>query len=656
MAESRLVTTYPQPDRSAAGANRALPDVPPVLRDLTETVTQQRDEHPAPIDGKRQVLDVVLGLDTWGDSLARPVGATDPTSIIDRQTGDVRYALAGAHTHDAADVVSGVLDVARLGTGTPSAQTYLDGSGAWSEVQQVRVRAKNVTVATITAGTPVVAKGSVGASGAVEVGPASASSAANMPAIGCVEEDLAANAEGHVIALGVIRNVDTQTPGWTINQTLYVGSAGGLTSTRPTATTDRVQNIARVIRVASSTGEILVLGAGRTNDVPNYAQAKLLGRGDSSGAGPAEEISLGTTLTMAGTTLSATPDAFRAIVVTGQNTIYAAPADTLEFVAGTGITLTTDDVLKTVTIDSTGGGGLSDGDYGDVTVSGSGTAITIDNDAVTYAKLQNVSATDRVLGRSTAGAGDVEEITCTAAGRALLDDADAAAQRVTLSAERQAGNRYVEIFDDLIAPLAWNGSASGTGSTRTTASAFSATENTVGMVGCFTGTTTTGRASNFDGDEGLWFANGWTWMLETRACVDTLADATNDYVVYLGFCDNNANANEPNDGAYFKYQRSVTGTFWVCSTANNGARTNTTTAVAPANLIMQVFKIDVNEAGTSVEFRIDGTLVATHTTNIPSASARSTGIGQKIVKSAGTTSRTLYVDYIHLQGSRTTDR
>jgi len=54
------------------------------------------------------------------------------------------------------------------------------------------------------------------------------------------------------------------------------------------------------------------------------------------------------------------------------------------------------------------------------------------DDAVTYAKLQNISATDRLLGRSTAGAGNAEEITCTAAGRALLDDADAAAQRTTL--------------------------------------------------------------------------------------------------------------------------------------------------------------------------------------------------------------------------------
>lgn len=76
--------------------------------------------------------------------------------------------------------------------------------------------------------------------------------------------------------------------------------------------------------------------------------------------------------------------------------------------------------------------GVSDGDKGDITVSSSGTTWTIDNDAVTYAKIQNVSATDKLLGRSTSGAGDIEEITCTSAGRALIDDTDASAQRTTL--------------------------------------------------------------------------------------------------------------------------------------------------------------------------------------------------------------------------------
>lgn len=56
----------------------------------------------------------------------------------------------------------------------------------------------------------------------------------------------------------------------------------------------------------------------------------------------------------------------------------------------------------------------------------------INADQVTYAKIQNVSATDKILGRATAGAGDVEEIACTAAGRALIDDATAGDQRTTL--------------------------------------------------------------------------------------------------------------------------------------------------------------------------------------------------------------------------------
>ena len=56
----------------------------------------------------------------------------------------------------------------------------------------------------------------------------------------------------------------------------------------------------------------------------------------------------------------------------------------------------------------------------------------VPDSAITYAKIQNVSATDMLLGRSTAGAGVVEEIPCTAAGRALLDDAAASNQRTTL--------------------------------------------------------------------------------------------------------------------------------------------------------------------------------------------------------------------------------
>lgn len=89
------------------------------------------------------------------------------------------------------------------------------------------------------------------------------------------------------------------------------------------------------------------------------------------------------------------------------------------------------------------GASVADADYGNITVSGAGTVWTIDNDVVTYAKIQNVSATDKILGRSTAGAGDVEEITCTSFARTILDDTTAGAVRTTIGAGTGNGDALV---------------------------------------------------------------------------------------------------------------------------------------------------------------------------------------------------------------------
>lgn len=56
-----------------------------------------------------------------------------------------------------------------------------------------------------------------------------------------------------------------------------------------------------------------------------------------------------------------------------------------------------------------GGGGVTDGDKGDITVSSSGTVWTVDNDAITFDKIENI-ATNRILGRSTAGTGSIEAL------------------------------------------------------------------------------------------------------------------------------------------------------------------------------------------------------------------------------------------------------
>jgi hypothetical protein len=92
---------------------------------------------------------------------------------------------------------------------------------------------------------------------------------------------------------------------------------------------------------------------------------------------------------------------------------------------------------RTITLPDVSGTVVTTGDTGSVTSTmiADGTIVNADinaSAAIGFSKLANVSATDRLLGRSSAGAGAIEEIVCTAAGRALIDDADAAAQRTTL--------------------------------------------------------------------------------------------------------------------------------------------------------------------------------------------------------------------------------
>ena len=131
----------------------------------------------------------------------------------------------------------------------------------------VYLHVKNTSGVTINAGAPVYATGSVGASGATEVSASNASTAATMPSLGILSTQLANNGEGHAIILGVAGGLNTLA--YPVNTVLYVAPGGGLTSTRPSSSTDAIQAIGRVIRSDNSTGEILVQNAGRTHDVPN---------------------------------------------------------------------------------------------------------------------------------------------------------------------------------------------------------------------------------------------------------------------------------------------------------------------------------------------------------------------------------------------------
>ena len=69
-------------------------------------------------------------------------------------------AIAGkastAHVHDALAIETGVMDPERLGAGTPTSDTVLDGTGQWVDIESISSRV--ITVAygeDPPAGTPV---------------------------------------------------------------------------------------------------------------------------------------------------------------------------------------------------------------------------------------------------------------------------------------------------------------------------------------------------------------------------------------------------------------------------------------------------------------------------------------------------------------------
>lgn len=92
----------------------------------------------------------------------------------------------------------------------------------------------------------------------------------------------------------------------------------------------------------------------------------------------------------------------------GSNVGTSGAITSIDFV-GTGVTASAIGNALTVTVSGGGGGGLSDGDYGDITISGGGGALTIDNDVVTFAKMQNVAA-NSVPARAANSSGDLSEV------------------------------------------------------------------------------------------------------------------------------------------------------------------------------------------------------------------------------------------------------
>ena len=185
---------------------------------------------------------------------------------------------------------------------------------------QLQFTALNNTGSTITKGSAVYVSGHTTET---QVADADNTSAASMPAFGIVSDDILNGATGTIVIGGEVSGINTSA--FSVGDELFVGTAGALTATKPTGTA-LIQKIAKVTKAAAS-GELLVTGAGRSNDLPNLPDGNIW-IGDASGV-PQDK-----TLT-----------------------------------AGTNVTITEDST--TVTIAATGAGGASDlDDLTDVTITG----------------------------------------------------------------------------------------------------------------------------------------------------------------------------------------------------------------------------------------------------------------------------------------------
>jgi hypothetical protein len=131
--------------------------------------------------------------------------------------------------------------------------------------------------------------------------------------------------------------------------------------------------------------------------------------------------------------------------------------------------------------------------------------------------------------------------------------------------------------------------------------------------------------------------------------IGAMMSATNSpWSVQFGFADNPTSIA---NGVYFSFT-STTSSDWQCITRSSSTSTTTTTSTA-GDTNWHDFYFSVNAGGTSVAFSIDGTVVATNTTRIPSV------VLTPFFNIAGTGSTTnviLYVDYIEVIQALTTSR
>lgn len=270
--------------------------------------------------------------------------------------------------------------------------------------------------------------------------------------LGMVGESIASGAEGLVLVNGLMRKLDTST--LTAGKLVYLSSTpGGYTLTPPTPPSHSVR-IGYVAKVDNNQGEIYIkvdngYEIGELHDIidgtTTTSYGDLLVKSGSVWKNSKQLTgSYGLTGSLQATSFTGSIQGSASYAIQSLSSSFAISAS---FASSSPAVY---DFGSFETPTDVGGGGnfgiVTDGDKGDITVTSSGSIWTVDNDAVTYAKIQNVTTSSVLLGRATAGAGDIEEI-ILGSGLSLLG--------TTLSAADGGGGAQVQV-DVITGSGTWN--------------------------------------------------------------------------------------------------------------------------------------------------------------------------------------------------------
>lgn len=159
-----------------------------------------------------------------------------------------------------------------------------------------------------------------------------------------------------------------------------------------------------------------------------------------------------------------------------------------------------------------------------------------------------------------------------------------------------------------------------------------------------TGSTATGWFSFRAGQSGAVLPGGnCFWEFAGSVRIPTLASGTEDFDICAGFSSATAGTLGLTDGAYFLYDIAIAQ--WVARCINANAITNVNTGITVVANQFYDLKVEINPGATEAKFFINEALAATISTNIPNN--RPVAPIFQIIKSLGTISRSLDVDYYH---------